>query len=129
MTAVAIDVHFGRYARPAQGEIELHAVFGRHPPYRHRYGRETLGAGGLGRLLVFPLDIFSTNSAPASLAEQVVLRAAMRIRLAECDDRIAKDHEIGPATHLLNRVGGIGIAWVEVCAGRRGQNGRRLKSR
>src|SRR5687768_3606413 len=59
------------------------------------------------------------------LAQEVVARAAVQVRLGERDDRVAQDEEVRPAAGALDRVGGVAPAVVEVRAG----SGREVAAR
>ena len=116
--AGAIDVQFGGHFGAAEGQIELHAVFRRHA--RVFIGMEEERGRRFGGDLLFvrqALDQFRRGV----LAEQIFLRTVMRERFAERDDRVAEDHEVGPAAYAVDRVGGVRVALVEVRAGGRGQ--------
>src|SRR5262249_20993645 len=54
-------------------------------------------------------------------ADEVAARPDVRRRVAEGDDRVGEDREVRPATGALDRVGGVGLAGVEVRRRGRGE--------
>ena len=73
-----------------------------------------MNVGGVFFVTCFSFDMSSTSFASGLVAEEVLLRPAVRHAVLHRDDRIGEDGEVGPASSCLSIASPAGDCRVEV---------------